>query len=304
MLELNQALSAILNGTDAVMTKNGFKVIKPDNMNDNVPVFVDGDHSYMDFSGDKGKIRIELFGNQILLFYSEENSEDINEENLEKASVNYFNLEEFDERDIKSLCNELNETINSKFGDKSSANGKNKKMPVPVSKSAVKSGSVSYDGNTLANRLSAVYPELKEPYKENFERNGEFLAEEFFVEYGTALVMNTIRLNVSQDVKKLFKILNDIYENGSGDTQGLIAVTILGEMNNDPKLCATAAEYMCDDMKEPVLLINKYFATSKGKKAKEKLANPPAYKPKKEKKSGFMSQMMAASAQQGGMPPM
>lgn len=305
MLELNEALSGILSGTDATIKKNGFSVVRPDGVKDGLPAVFDGEHSYFDFTGDKGKIRIEIFGNQVLLFYTDVSSDEATDEDLQKASVNYFNLEEFDERDIKSLCNELNETIDMKFADKkASAQGKMKK-PVPVSKAAAKSGAQAYDGNTLANRLAALYPELKEPYRENYEKYGEFLPEEFFVNYGTKVVINTIRLGIPQDVKRLFKILNDIYENGSTATQGLIAVTILGEMNNDERMCATAAEYMCDDMKEPVLLINKYLASGKGKKAKEKLLNPPPYKPKKEKKPGMFSQMMAAgSAQNGGMPPM
>ena len=39
-----------------------------------------------------------------------------------------------------------------------------------------------------------------------------------------------------------------------------------------------------------------------GKKAKKKLLDPPAYKPKKEKKPGLFAQAMAQSG--GGMPPM
>lgn len=304
MLELNQALSGILSGTEASIKANGFNIVTPEDIKDSFPVFTDGDHSYMDFTGDKGKIRIEIFGNQALLFYTDVNAEEATEEDLVKASVNYFNLDEFNDKDIKSLCNEFNETINAKFGDAKGADGKSKKMPVPVSKAAVKSGTVSYDGNTLANRLAAVYPELKVPYKENFEKHDEFLAEEFFMEYGTSVIINTIRLNIAQDVKKLFKILNEVYENGTGDTQGLIAVTILGEMKNDPKLCETAAQYMCEEMKEPVLIINRHLASDKSKKAREKLLNPPPYKPKKEKKNGFFSQLMAQSAGQGGMPPM
>ncbi|HAQ63915.1 MAG TPA: hypothetical protein DCR23_05580 [Ruminococcaceae bacterium] len=304
MLELNEALSGILSGTQDILKQNGFEAVKPEG-NPELPVFTDGDHSYMDFSGEKGKIRMELFGNQALLFVAQGNPDEIEEDNLTKASVNYFNLDEFDQRDIKSLCNEFNDTISDKFGFSSATGAKAKKMPTPVSKSAAKSGSQAYDGNTLANRLSAIYPELKAPYKENFEKYGEFLPEEFFENYGAQPVINTIKNGSDQEVKRLFKILNDIYENGSTDTQGLIGVTILGKMNNDEQLCKRAEEYMCDDMREIVMLINKFLASSKGAKAKEKMKNPPPYKPKKEKKPGMLSQMMAAGgAQNGGIPPM
>lgn len=305
MMELNEALNAVLSGIESSVKANGFTVVEPKEKTDGAPVIRDGEHTYIDFVGEKGKIRFEIFGNQALLFYTDVKGSEATDEDLVKASVNYFNLEEFDQRDIKSLCNELNETVNAKFGSAAAASAKAKKMPTPVSKTAAKNGAQAYDGNTLASRLCAIYPDLKEPYKANFEKYDEFLPEEFFVNYGAKRVINTISVGNASEIKRLFKILNDIYENGSSDVQGLIAVTILGEMNNDPELCQRAAEYMCDDMKEPVLLINKYFATSKGKRAKAKLENPPAYKPKKEKKPGMFAQMMnEGMAQNGGMPPM
>lgn len=304
MLDLNEALNGIIAGTDETIKNNGFEIVKPENTVDDLPVTKDGEHSCIDFKGEKGKIRIEFFGNQVLLFYTAK-TENATDEDLIKASVNYFNLEEFNQKDLKSLCNELNDTISDKFGGKQEIDFKKNKMPTPVSKSAAKSGAQAYDGNTLASRLASVYPELKEPYKANYEKHGEFLPEEFFAEHGAEVVINVIKSGNKTEIKRLFKILNEIYENGTSDTQGLIAVTILGEMNNDEAMCETAKEFMCDDMREPVLLINKFFATAKGKKVKEKLKNPPPYKPKKQKQPGLFSQMMAqGAAQNGGMPPM
>ena len=304
MLELNEALGGVISGTAETVKANGFEIVKPENMVDDIPATRDGEHSCIDFRGEKGRVRIEFFGNQVLLFTADK-TEDESDEDFVKSSVNYFNLEEFNQKDLKSLCNELNETINDKFGFVKASDVKKNKMPTPVSKSAAKSGAQAYDGNTLANRLAAMYPELKEPYKANFEKYGEFLAEEFFADYGTKVVIDIIRSRNKTEIKRLFKVLNDIYENGSSGTQGLIAVTILGEMNNDSQMCEDVKEFMCDDMREPVLLVNKYLSGKSGEKLRQKLKNPPAYKPKKEKKPGMLSQMMAAgSAQNGGMPPM
>ena len=154
-----------------------------------------------------------------------------------------------------------------KYGKTEPPAGKAKKIPVPVSKTAVKNGTSSYDGNTLANRLSALYPDLKPYYKENFEEYGEFLPDTFFTEHANSYIMNTIRLGIKQDMTKLFRILNDIYENGTNDTQSLVAVTILGEMNNDPVMLENANAYMCDDMRDTVILINKFLALRQQQKA-------------------------------------
>ncbi len=301
-MTLQEAITMILSGTAGTMQENGFSVVVPEGTEKGaLPTVIDGEHTYIDFTGDKGKIRLEFFGTQALLFCTDVRAEEASDEDLHKASTNYFDPADFTERDIKSLCNEFNDTIQSKYAAKKAAKAKNVKMPTPVSRSAAKNGSQSYDGNTLANRLCALYPDLKEPYHANFEKYEEFLAEEFFTSYGTARVIGTIKSRSKQDCTKLFRILNDIYENGSNDTQSLIAVTILGEMNNDPQMCETAAEYMCDDMRDTVLLVNKYLATAKGQRMKEKMKNPPPYKPKKEKKPGLFAQAMAGGGQ--GMPP-
>ena len=71
-------------------------------------------------------------------------------------------------------------------------------------------------------------------------------------------------------------------------------------MDNDEQLIETAKEYMCDELSAPVVYINKYFQTAAGKRKKEKLKNPPPYKPKKQKKPGLFAQAMAAS---GGQNP-
>lgn len=293
----NDAISKIYAGVGDALSENGFSVRTPESaQKDELPLFAESESTYMEFTGEKGTVRLSFTDRQATLLYKDD------EESFQKLSVNYFDAESFDERDIKSLCNELSDSIRTKYSSKKSVKAKNNKMPTPVSRSAAKNGTQSYDGNTLANRLTGMYPDLKEPYRANYEKYGEFLADEFFMNYGTARIIGTIKTREKQSLTKLFKILNDIYENGSSDTQSLIAVTILGEMNNDPQMCETAAEYMCDDMRDIVLLVNKYLNTPKGKKAKEKMKNPPAYKPKKEKKPGMFAQMMAGG--QGGMPPM
>lgn len=297
-MDLNTALSLIAKGIGDELSKNGFSAVRPEGVkSDELPLFTNGEHSYLDYTGKKGKIRVELFENQALLFYTDVKPEEAADEDLKKASANLFELENADDRDIKSLCNEFNETVRDVFGSRAAATKASKKMPAPVSKSAAKSGALSYDGNTLANRLTTMYPELKDAYRANFEKYGEFLAEEFFTEHANAAILTTIRQNDKLRMNKLFKILNDIYENGSNDVQGLVAVTVLGAMENDKTMCQNAAEYMCDDLKDTVLLVNKYLASASGKRAQKKLLNPPPYKPKKQKKPGMFQQMMS-----GGMP--
>lgn len=110
-----------------------------------------------------------------------------------------------------------------------------------------------------------------------------------FVEIGTQKVIDVIANGSEADVKKLFKMLNEVYEDGTNEVQDIIGVTMLGEMKNDPKLMEVADKYMSEYMSGPVHEINKI--TAKNNKLTKMLKNPPPYKPKK-KKTNFMSSLM------------
>ncbi len=289
MSYLKDNLQTVLSGISAELEKFGFT--------ENADFRKEEDSSVSTvFTGEKGAVKFEYDGKIIAMYQGE------NEESTTKKIAASLMEENADLKDIKYIINEFSDTLTGKFSVKTSVYKKNtaKAAAQTVSKNAVKNGS-SYDANTLASKLCLVFPELRPYYKDNLERYGEFLGEEFFEKYGTAKVIAAIKENNPQTMKKLFQILNEIYEDGTNDTQSLIAVTILGELNNDQILLARCVDYMSETMAPPVIEVNKYLASAAGKKAKKLLANPPAYKPKKQKKPGMFAQAMA---QNGGMPPM
>ena len=281
MLERKEALELILKGCSEKFTANGFELL--------TSVTEEDETAFAEFK--KGDLTLRLLSHDNLLDVMEK----VEDGEFAKTESNLLDLESFEERDIKSLCNEITDTVATSHGKK--AKQATKKAPQTISKSAAKNGT-AYDANTLASRIVTLYPELKDAYKENFQKYDEFLGEDFFVNHGNACVMRTIRSNDTQQLKKLFKILSEIYENGSNDVQDLVVVTILGEIDNDKELLEKCREYITDDdFYETLVAVNKYLASPAGKKAKELMKNPPAYKPPKKKNGGMMSSLM-----QGGMP--
>ncbi len=248
------------------------------------------------YTGEKGVIAFTLSDGKLVLFSGED--AETPETADKKLSACLFD-DRADDRDIKYAVSDLRDTLNDKFGEKAPVKAKKaSNKTATVSKAAVKAGSF-YDENTLASRLCHVYPQLRPLHKANIDKYGEFFAEEFFADHATALIIGTIKQNDPATMKKLFQVLNEIYEDGTNDTQSLIAVSILGELGNDQILLARCVDYMSETMAPPVIEVNKYLASAAGKKAKKLLANPPAYKPKKQKKqSAFMKAMMEG----GGMP--
>lgn len=299
MLEQKQMMSQLYGIILPVMQKCGFEPCKPEGFSGSM-IYERESSSVVDFSGEKGRLRLVFNADKVHLLSGE------NDVNLSDDSA--FNLDgtflmllnEYDERDVKSLGNEINDLLEEKYSKKTRIESKSKKVQT-VSKSAARSGAQAYDPVTLANKLCApgLYPEIKDNITINIDTYGEFLCEDFFVTYVAPRILQTIKNNEPQKMKKLFGILGDIYEDGTNEVQSLIAVTVLGSVKDDPVLVQNMMPYLTDTMLEPVLSVGKRL--KKSKSANLRLENPPKYKPKKQKKSGGLMNMLMGGAA-GGAP--
>ena len=290
MADIYSVLADIVGGLNATLNDCGFTAVIPSGVEKGeLPAVTESGRITIEFKGEDKALKIEHFNNKHSLPGVNKEGE-INSSDFSQLSLSLLDAETADAKDVKYIVNEFSETLVESFGTKTVKPTKSK-LPTPVSKAAAKSGSVSYDPNTLANRFTSIYPELREEYKANCEKYGQFLPEDFFMNHGTPVVLQTIKENNPQKMKRLFNLLNEIYEDGTNETQSLIAVTILGAMDNDQEMLANCVDYMCDDMTSPVINVNKYLASKAGKGAKMRLENPPKYKPEKAKKKGMMSML-------------
>lgn len=237
------------------------------------------------FSGEKGAYRVVFDGSNNTMAFDCAYNYDGGEECFKTVSRSLFDAETYNDRDAKSLASEIEDEINSLFKKKKKVDLDKVKMPKAVSRTKAKNGVISYDTDSLANRFGTLYPETKNAIKANIAKYDEFLPETFFAEVGTPKVLDIIANGTETERKKLFKMLNEVYEDGTNEVQDIIGVTILGEMKNDKAMMEVADKYMSDYMSGPVHEINKITAKKNG--LTKKLANPPAYKPKK-KKTNFM----------------
>lgn len=289
MLELNYALEHIMKGIDETVTEYGFRPEYPDGVfPPQLPIEKDGEKSVIMYRSERGRIRIEHLGDKLSLFCAKADDE-APDDDMKRASLSLLDLENFNDKDLKYIYEEYIETFQKLFSQKNAGAGK--KMPTPVSRTQAKSGALAYDANTLGSRFTTIYPELRDEYKNNLELYGEFLADDFFVNHGNKYVIETIKENDKIKMRKLFNLLNDIYEDGTNDTQSLVAVTILGSsLAANPELIDIAKEHFSDTMMEPVSEIISYLRKSKS--ARMRLENPPLYKPQKQKKKGMFASML------------
>ena len=285
-MDFNSAFSMIIKGIESTMNSNGFSVIVPaDTEKGALPVSEKNGASIITYGGKNGTVKIEYFEGKISLFCALSQADSAVDQDFKKVSTSLFDIEAADHRDIKYIVNDFSDGINDTYGKKE----KSKKLPQPVSKSAAKSGAVYYDLVTLGSRFVQIYPELKEYYKQNIEKYGEFLADDFFVNYGNAKFRETVKQNDPIQMRKLFNMLNEVYNDGTNQTQSVIVVTILGSIYDDENLLANCVDYM-DEMTLFVIETNKILKKSSSTRAK--LEHPPLWKPKKQKiPSGFMNHL-------------
>lgn len=282
-MELKDAFSLIIKGIESTMSDHGFSAVIPESLQKGEPPIVTKNGStVLAYSGKNGSVRIQFFEGKISLACAKSQADNAVDDDYKTVSTTLFNPEKADNRDIQYLVNDIRDGIIEAYGKK---NGGKQRLPQPISKSAAKNGSVYYDLNTLGSRFVGVYPELKEIYKANIAKYGEFLADDFFINYGNAKFRETVQQNDPQRMKRLFNVLNEVYNDGTNQTQSVIVVTILGSLYDDENLLANCTDYM-GDMTLSVIETNKLL---RKKANRAKLEHPPLYKPKKQKKSSFMN---------------
>ncbi|MBQ9531977.1 MAG: hypothetical protein IJR70_07885 [Eubacterium sp.] len=267
-MQINEAFKIIEKNLNDINNELGFKKSSETD-------------SAITFSGDKGVYRM-AFDNETSILSFECAYEDAGEKTeFNTTSRSLFEIDSIDDRDVRSAANEARDEIDHLFNTNKKTNLDKIKMPKAVSRTKAKNGAISYDVDSLANRFGALYPEYKDEIKMNIAQYGEFLPETFFMEHGNAKVLDIIKNGTAAEQKRLFKMLGEIFEVGTNEVQDIIGVTILGEMKNDKEMMAVADKYMTEYMAGPVHEINKI--TAKNGSLTKKLANPPAYKPKKNK---------------------
>lgn len=291
-MEKLQVMEVLYNNISSVMNQCGFQPEYQEGARKNAcPAYVRGDAAVMDFSGSKGVTRFVFSADRIHLLFAPNEAPRTDDSAFTRDTTYLFVLEEYDEKDAKGIATEINEYMTDLFLVKNKTAVKAKNIST-VSRTAAKSGALSYDPITFASKLSGIYPELKLAIERNIADYGEFLCEDFFVNHANKCIEATIRENNPQKMKRLFNVITAIYEDGTNEVQSLIAVTALGFIENDPELVQRILPYLTDSMIEPVLAVSERL--KKSRSARMRLQNPPKYKPKKKKK-GLMDKLMASS---------
>lgn len=283
MVLKKDAVLSVLKTIDATMKAAELSLTSPKNPGED-----DGD---LVFSGPKGDVTLKTEANILSVVCKRLGDE-------EKAVAQIlFDIEDEDwnSKDTKSVANEIASSVAEHFGtpliydtQESKKSDKNKADADPEREEAIakkknkKDSVITYEAVNLANRMENIYPEIKGSLDENKEFYEVFLAEEYFENIATPLILDSIRKEDRSVMKKLFNAFNIFYEEGAKDVQSLVSVSILGvNFAEEPELYEKCVEFMDADLKDAIDPIMKYLKTGTGKKKIREFHNPKAYKEKK-----------------------
>jgi len=289
MMNETTALELILKGMEPALRETGFK-----------PVKTQGGEAAALYAREGESLRVKVEDDRAALQHCPREPEMAMDGDFKQLAVSLLELDGATEGDCRYVAGDFAEAVQEKFRvrKKGAPAAPGAKLPKSVSKTAIKNGEAYYDALSFGNSFTAMFPELRAAYKANYEKYGEFLAEEFFLRGGgNDLVLRVVQSNDTQQLKRLFGLFNEVYENGVNDVQSLICVTILGAL--DEVLLARCADYMSADLAPVAIRVSAYLRSNAGKSARLRLENPPLYKPKKKKKQGMFAQMMGGGGQGG-----
>lgn len=148
-----------------------------------------------------------------------------------------------DLRDAESAGMDFFDTLKTKIGMKGTRINRNGEIAMP---SKEKSGN-SFGVEALCAKLLAIYPQLKDEYKNHIAEYGSFLYVDFFKTHIVPQIEKLLDENNKKNLKKVFHVLDDMYVNGDRTVQNVIVGVILcGAVKDNQSRYDIAIEAMAE----------------------------------------------------------
>ena len=172
-------------------------------------------------------------------------------------------------RDAESAGMDFFDTLKSKLGMKGARINRNGEIAMP---SKEKQGN-SFNVEALCAKILAVYPQLKDEYKEHIAQYGSLLYVDFFKANLVPIIEELVDENNKKSFKKVFPVLDELYVNGDRTVQNVIAGVILcGAVKDNQKRYDIVAEALEEYKYLKIAFVNIMVRYKKDRKLRAMLA--------------------------------
>ncbi len=144
------------------------------------------------------------------------------------------------ERDALAVGVDFADTLRSNLGLKKEKGTAKVELPI-----ADKSDSSTI--SALTQKLLAIFPQFKDAYKESVAEYNKFLYLDFFTTNFVPAIKNLLETGTKKQHKKLFDMLSEMYNTGSGETTDAVVVIISAAIYNNEKGAAIFAEHSAEN---------------------------------------------------------
>ncbi len=173
-------------------------------------------------------------------------------------------------RDAESAGMDFFDTIKNRIGMKGTRINRSGEIAMP---SKEKQGS-SFNIEAFCGKMLAIYPQLKDEYKDHVTQYGTLLYVDFFKRNLVPIVEELIDENNKKNFKKFFPVLDELYVNGDRNVQNLIAgVVLCGAVKDNQKRYDVTLEALEEYKYLKAAFVNIVSRYKKDKKFREMLAN-------------------------------
>ncbi len=154
------------------------------------------------------------------------------------------------ERDAVSVGMDFVDTLKKKLGVKAKRNVNASGIELPT---ANKGDNVTV--TTLTSKLLAVYPSVKDKYKEQVEVKGKYLYLDFMTAYFVPEIRATLEAGNKKATKKLIDMLLEMFVQGDNATSTAVVALLSAAIGKNEDRFKAAIEYM-DECTNLVTSIN------------------------------------------------
>lgn len=145
-----------------------------------------------------------------------------------------FDPQTHGEPDAKTVANDFEDSIREIY---------KKPMTKSQAKEAVKKMR-SNNMDSFIKRFLTAFPQYQEVYDANVEHYGELLPDTFLQDSMVSYMMEMLRQKKNAQLKKLFELLDEAYENGDATVRSAVSVTVLRNVLESEELTECAEGYM------------------------------------------------------------
>ncbi len=154
------------------------------------------------------------------------------------------------ERDAVSVGMDFVDTLKKKLGVKAKRKVNAAGIDLPT---ANKGDAVTV--TTLTSKLLAIYPSLKDKYKEEVETKGKYLYLDFATSYFVPEIRATLEAGNKKATKKLIDMLLEMFVQGDNATSTAVVALLAAAIGKNEARFKNAVEYM-DECTSLIVSIN------------------------------------------------